>query len=134
MTKTIKINCHAWWIRIGISLWVLTTVGLGYSIYYDYVLVYPHDTAQILEHCKNLPSGWKEDCIIKNLAPQDPSGLYLSLLLNACNFVGMWIVINNKYKFIEIKCFDKQSVMTNDSNNTNRLMSNNEYFKQKESS
>lgn len=104
MTYTWNVNCHKWR-NVGlIGAWVLATIGLGYSIYYTYGLVYPHNTEQIVEHCKDLPPGWKEDCMIRNSAPQDPIGLYIALFLNGCNFLGMWIVINTRYELIKVNC------------------------------
>lgn len=99
MTKTIELNCKRIWKITGISLWSLATVGLVIGLYFGYNNAF---IGVANEGCGQLPSGWKEMCLNNKI--KDNSLLIGTLVGNIGNIIGIWLVINYKYKFIELKC------------------------------
>lgn len=124
MTKVIGINCHKWLRIIGIILWSGATIGLGVGEYFGYDHLINGDPNSCHEDIKS----WQNLCIQNS---KDPIGITLVSIVNIGNITGMWLVINNKYKFVEIKCLSKEQKLDNFV--SNKIVTNEEYFKSKES-
>jgi len=106
MTKVIGINCHKWLRIISITLWSGFTIGIGYSVYYSY----DHTINGDVDHCKaqiDVSNGWYGVCLTQT--KWDPTILYLIIAVNVGNVFSMWLVINHKYKFVELKCTTKNT-------------------------
>ena len=100
MTKVIGINCHKWLKIIGIVLWSGATIGLGIGEYVAYIYAFvgvayfPDDVCKMKEYMNDSNCSKMED----------QRWLVLSSIVNIGNIIGMWLVINDKYKFFELKC------------------------------
>src|SRR6185437_3718807 len=108
MTKVIGINCHSLYRIIGITLWSLTTVGLGIGMIVGHEGMsspqnvppmprYDNYTQSVQDFDKQLQAN--RDAV--NTNDGNVVLFYFSLVLTVGNIVGIWCTVNNKYRFVE---------------------------------
>lgn len=126
MTRVISIDCHKWINIIKISLWSLSTIGLGFGLYVGYDHTFngysPYFSA---DECKKVGPYY---CYTE----KDPNIFYIMLIVNTCNIISMWVIINWKFRLIELKCISKTTFVEDYYSNSDKIVSNKEYFETKE--
>ena len=106
MTYVQYINCDKWKKVIGISLWVGASIGLGFS---EYICYEYYQNGYDPGYCTIAFSTTSEqNTCIKDHAG-NPTGLILVSIVNVVNYIGIWYVMNNHYRWMEIRCGKKPS-------------------------
>jgi len=131
MTRTWNINCDKWKKVIGITLWSGITLGLLYFLSFVCISI-SNDEFEKTEcgmYSFNTDSYNCHKAVDYNLI-----GIVLGMAIafNSGNIFMIWRTLNNHYHWLEVKCVSKDSSESGYS--PREIISNNDYFKQKESS
>lgn len=122
MTHVQYINCDKWKRIIGLTLWGFATGGIIFCAIDEYttyftsfrVVISDYDIHETCYH-DYLRDGWRM-CHQDQETDWDvmPIAVILSSILFVGNCIGIWIYVNHKYKFIELKCGIKPKDRIND--------------------
>lgn len=114
MTREWIIDCKKWQKIIVITLWIGACIGLGGMTYLAIDQYGTTKNGLYIDHevCtpdKDVPT-W-HDCHNDPLPDYNTEILLLLLVgsLNFVNYFAMWYVLNNKYKWLRVRC--KESVV-----------------------
>lgn len=108
MTKTIQINCEKAWKVIGLSLWGLVTIGIGFGLYFGYEGT-SHPLVQPSMPSIGLPYDQFDKQLNDYVTARDTNNYYqiiygVSVLFSIIDVVGIGLTINHHYRLLEIKC------------------------------
>ena len=100
MTKVVEVNCDKVWLVVKISLWILASIAISYITWQGYnfaVNGFDYKSSMCDIDSKN------SFCFTIHHSPIYEI-LMIGLLLDLIDSVFFWLVINNKYKIIELRC------------------------------
>jgi hypothetical protein len=100
MTKVLEINCDHAILVIKLTLWVLASIAVSYITIAGYGLMingYDYKTST----CDNDPS----NMFCKTIHHSPIADVFiLGIILDIIDGVFFWLVINHKYKIVELRC------------------------------
>lgn len=102
MTKVIQVNCDKVWLIAKVILWLLASVAVSYITYVGYgIMINGYDYKTNI--CDIDPSNMF--CHTIHHSPI-PALFILGIVLDSINCIFFWLVVNHRYKIIELRCKD----------------------------